>query len=71
MSNKTPCFDCTRPERLPHCLCQKDCKVHADYEAEKAARKKQEYIAKSLDSYSFSVSGKCSKRNNRKYGGQG
>ena len=61
----TPCYDCTRPERLPNCLCQMNCKIHDDYEAEKAAFKKQRRIDRGLDEYSISVSEKCNKRRNK------
>ena len=55
MFKRTPCYDCTRPERLPNCLCQKDCKIHADYMEEKAEYIKKEQVRKGLNSYTGSV----------------
>ena len=71
MFKRTPCYDCQRPERLPNGLCEKGCKVKADYEAEKAEYYKKNRIEYGLNQYSYSVSEKIRSRTTRKYGGKG
>ena len=63
MFKKTPCYRCNRPERLPNCLCQKDCKIHADYMAEKAEYLKQKEIERGLNSYTEAVIKKSKRLN--------
>ena len=72
MFKKTPCFGCTRPERLPNCLCQKDCTIHATYQAEKAEYNKKRDIERGLNSHASIVMWKNQKivNNHRRFGGQ-
>lgn len=71
MFERTPCFDCQRPERQPNGLCEKGCKVKADYLARKAEYYKQRRIEKGLNDYTYNVSDKIRSRTTRKYGGHG
>lgn len=70
MFKRTPCYGCDRPERLPNGLCEKGCKVKADYMAEKAEYLKREAIERGLDQYADTVIERCRKKNKKfKHGG--
>ena len=71
MFMRTPCFDCTRPERLPNGLCEKGCKVKAEYKAKKAEYDKQRGIEKRLNEHISRVIDKSGRRITHRYGGQG
>lgn len=71
MFKKTPCYGCTRPERLPNGLCEKNCKDKADYLAEKAEYIKQEQIRKGLNYYTGCIINRAKKKsNNFRHGGR-
>ena len=71
MFKRTPCYDCTRPERLPNGLCEKDCKIKADYLAEKAEHIKQVNIQKGIDYYTGGIINRSQKKcKNFRHGGR-
>lgn len=71
MFKKTPCYDCKRPERLPNGLCEKGCKVKADYMAEKAEHDKKLSVEYGLTKHTINVAEKIRSKTKRKYGGLG
>ena len=68
---KTPCYLCQRPERLPNGLCEKGCKVKADYMAERAEYEKQRSVQFGLTEHSIHVAERIRKKTKHKYGGLG
>lgn len=71
MFKKTPCYDCDRPERLPNGLCEKGCKVKADYMAEKAEYDKKRSVEYGLAKHTITVAERIRSKTKHKYGGLG
>ena len=62
MFKRTPCYLCTKPERLPNGLCENGCKDKADYLAEKAEYQKNKRVQLGLNQYTYSVASKIRSR---------